>query len=102
MLILSGFLRPGPGLPPDLEDLENLEKALNFETDLENLESYRNLQWKTLKNYFAVVFFLNLLLLISERTKTRKKGQLRCRYNRLFMTTMFQLYVVVFKCIIIL
>ena len=28
-----------PGLPPDLENLENLEKALNFERGLENLEN---------------------------------------------------------------
>ena len=62
----------------------------------------KNLLWKTLKNYFAVVFFLNFLLLISEKTKTRKKGQLRYRCNRLFMTTMFQSYPVVFKWIVIL
>ena len=82
-------------------DLENLEKALNFEIDLENLENQRNLLRKILRNYFTVVFFLNLLLLTSERTKTRKKDQLRCRYNRLLMTTMFHSYRVVSKCIII-
>ena len=73
-------------------DLENLEKAWNFEMDLENLKKLKKPTVENPEKLFYVVFFLNLLLLISERTKTRKKGQLRCRYNRLFMTTMFQSY----------
>ena len=30
------------GLPPDLANLENLEKTLNFEMDLEDLENLEN------------------------------------------------------------
>ena len=68
------------GLPLNFENLENVEKALNFKMDLRNLENFenwRNLLRKTLKSYFAVVFFLNLLLLISERTKTTKNRAIK-------------------------